>query len=419
MGAPTRSPTERARRVLERTDALAGFSEEHGRLTRFYGTSALVEASRQVSAWMAEAGMEVRTDAVGNVIGRLEPDGDGIRGTVVVGSHLDSVRDAGRYDGALGVLLGIEAADEMRTAGLPFAFEVVSFADEEGARFGTAYLGSRAYIGRFDGSQLGCVDADGVTLEEAITAMGGDPAPVGSSRSAPADLLAFLEVHIEQGPILQERGLPVGIVTGITGQSGGSVVFTGAAGHAGTTPMHVRRDALAAAAAFVLEVERTGRERHGLVATVGRISNDPNLGNVIAGHTTVSFDVRSADDGAREAAVADLREATRAICAERGLDLGWHTVHDEPAVPMSAGLREILSRACAGAGVEACDLESGAGHDGVSLAQLTPEVAMLFVRCKDGISHNPAESVREDDVAVAHDVLVRALRLLGEGGGVR
>ncbi len=418
MGAPTRSARERARRVLERADVLAGFSDEPGRLTRFYGGAALVEASQQVASWMAAAGLSVRRDAVGNVIGRLEAPPPGA-GTVVLGSHLDAVRDAGRFDGPLGVLVAIEAVEEIRAVGAasPFALEVVSFADEEGARFATAYLGSSAYVGRLDPDWLGRADEGGVTLAEAIAAMGGDLGARG--RSAPDDVLAYLEVHIEQGPVLQERDLPVGVVSQIAGQSGGSAVFTGAAGHAGTTPMGSRRDALAGAAAFVLEVERVGRESGGVVATAGRIANEPNVGNVVPGRTAVSFDVRSADDEERQRAVATLREAAAALAARRGLELTWDARHDERAVPMSPRLRGVLARACAEAGVEPCELASGAGHDAVSLAQLTPEVAMLFVRCRDGISHNPAESVREDDVAVAVDVLVRAVALLGEDARAR
>ena len=412
MPAPTRGASEsRAARVLARADVLAGFSEEQGRLTRLYGTRSLVEASEQVAGWMEAAGMTVRRDAVANVIGRLEAKVSG--GTFVLGSHLDTVRDAGRYDGPLGVLVAIEAVDEIRREipGLPFSIEVVSFADEEGARFDTAYLGSRAYAGLLEERDLDRGDDDGIRLVEAIKQMGGDPAGVGSGGSAPSDLLGYVEVHIEQGTILQEQGVPLGIVTEIAGQSRGAVVFEGTAGHAGTTAMALRRDALAGAAAFVLEVERLARERPGLVATVGDISNDPNVGNVIPGRTIVSYDVRHRDDAELGRALEAIHDAAASICRERGLELEWRPMQDDRAVPMSGRLVHVLARAFEEAGLVPCELGSGAGHDAVSLASLT-EVAMLFVRCKDGISHNPGESVRKHDVAAALDVLGRFLRLL-------
>jgi allantoate deiminase len=405
----------RARRVLERADLLASFSEEDDCLARPYGTTSLVEASAQVALWMAEAGMTVRRDAVGNVIGRVEPSAASV-GTFVLGSHLDSVRDAGRYDGPLGVLAAIEVIEETCSASrpAPLALEAVSFADEEGLRFQTAYLGSRAYAGLLSGSELAIEDEDGILLEEGIRAMGGDPAALASPGSAPADLLGYLEVHIEQGRMLQDEGLPVGIVTEIVGQSRGTASFVGGAGHAGTTPMTARRDALAGAAAFVLEVERVGRERDGLTATVGWIANEPNVVNVIPGRATVSYDLRHQVDAERERARDGLAEAAAAISAERGLELEWRPSDDETTVPMSKRLRAILARACAESGLPALELSSAAGHDAVPLAQLTPEVAMLFVRCRNGISHHPDESVCEDDVAAVLAVASRFVRLAGE-----
>jgi allantoate deiminase len=238
--------------------------------------------------------------------------------------------------------------------------------------------------------------------------MGGDPAALGA-RSAPDDISGYLEVHIEQGPVLQDEDLAVGIVTAIAAQSRGEAVFEGMAGHAGNTPMRLRRDALAGAAELVLEVERLARETEGLTATVGRIHNDPNVGNVIAGRTRVSYDVRHQDDGMRDRARDGLETAARGIAERRGLELEWRRRDDLPAVPMSPSVRERLARACQGAGERAFELGSGGGHDAVTASQLTPEVGMLFVRCKDGISHNPAESVRAEDVAVALDVVTRFL----------
>ena len=392
-----------ADRVLQRCDELARLSEEDGLITRWYGSQALVRAADLVAGWMEEAGLAVRRDAVGNVIGRAE----GGEGTFVLGSHIDTVRDAGKYDGPLGVILAIETAAATR-GGLPNALEVIAFADEEGGRFPLTYLGSRAWAGLLSPEDGEVTDSEGTPLAEAVRAMGGDPAALGA-RSAPDDISGYLEVHIEQGPVLQDDDLAVGIVTAIAAQSRGEAVFTGMAGHAGNTPMRLRRDALAGAAELVLEVERLARETEGLTATVGRIHNDPNVGNVIAGRTRVSYDVRHQDDGTRDRARDGLETAARAIAERRGLELEWRRRDDLPAVPMSPSVRERLARACQGAGERAFELGSGGGHDAVTASQLTPEVGMLFLRCKDGISHNPAESVRAEDVAVALDVVTRFL----------
>ena len=393
-----------ASRVLERCDELARFTEEHGMIMRWYGSEALVRALDAVASWMEAAGLTVRRDAVGNVIGRK---GRG-EGTFVLGSHVDTVRDAGRYDGPLGVLLAIEAAEAVGEE-LPFALEVVAFADEEGGRFPLSFLGSRGWAGDLAPEDARITDSDGTPLGEAIRAVGGDPGALGD-RSAPDDLLGYFEVHIEQGPVLQEEDLPVGIVTAIAAQSRGEATFTGMAGHAGNTPMRLRRDALAGAAEFVLAVERLAGETDGLTATVGRIHNEPQVGNVIPGRTRVSYDVRHQDDVRRDGARDRLEAAARAIADRRRLDLEWRRRDDLPSVPMSPRLRELLHEAAPGA----IELGSGAGHDAVTVSRLTPQVAMLFVRCRDGISHHPDESVREDDVAVALDVAVRLLRLAAE-----
>ncbi len=391
-----------AGRILERCDELARFSEEDGLITRWYGSRSLVEAADAVAGWMEAAGLAVRRDAVGNVIGRA----GGGEGTFVLASHIDTVRDAGRYDGPLGVILAIEAAE--RVGDLPFVLEVVAFADEEGGRFPLSFLGSRCWSGLLSPEDGSVTDSEGDSLAEAVRAMGGDPAAIGT-RSAPDDLLGYLEVHIEQGPVLQDEDLSVGIVTAIAAQSRGNIDLQGTAGHAGNTPMRLRRDALAGAAELVLEVERLARETDGLTATVGRISVDPNVGNVIAGRARLNYDVRHQDGGVRDRARDELEAAARAITARRGLQLDWQRRDDLAAVPMSSRLRERLALACREAGVRPFELGSGAGHDAVTVSPLTSEVAMLFVRCKDGISHNPAESVREEDVEVALDVVTRFL----------
>ena len=394
-----------AERILARCDELGRLSEEEGLLTRCYGSPSLAAAADLVAGWMQQAGLDVRLDSVGNVIGRR----DGGEATFVLGSHIDTVRDAGRYDGPLGVVLAIEAAE--RLPDLDYGLEVVAFADEEGGRFPLTYLGSRGWAGLLGPEDAARTNGLGEVLGDAARAMGGDPAAFGT-RAAPKDLLGYLEVHIEQGPVLQDADLPVGIVTAIAAQSRGIADFRGMAGHAGNTPMRLRRDALAGAAEFVLEVERLARATDGLTATVGWIGNEPNVGNVIPGHTWTTYDVRHQDDATRDRARDELEAAAGRIAARRGLELEWKRRDDIAAVEMSSELRELLAEACEEAGVPALELGSGAGHDAVTVRRLSPSVSMLFVRCKDGVSHHPDESVREEDVAVALDVVCRFLALL-------
>jgi allantoate deiminase len=424
-----------ARAVLERCDVLARCSEDPDRLTRRFATPALAEARSLVEGWMREAGLETRHDAVGNLIGRLpgggetervprtgertlddraaeRPPGGGER-TLLLGSHLDTVRDAGRFDGALGVLLAIACVERLRERArpVPFALEVVGFADEEGVRYGTAFLGSAAMARRFDDAWLRRADADGVTLADAIRDWGGDPAGLAGARRRPEDLLGYLEVHIEQGPVLDDAGLPVGVVTGIAGQTRARLTFSGAAGHAGTTPMAARCDALTAAARWIGAVESEALRRDGLVATVGEISAEPGAANVIPGRVVASLDVRHPDDRAREAALAELRERAGRVAATRGVEVAWEEIQAAAAMPCSPALTEELAAAVADTGNPAPRLASGAGHDAAMMAAVAP-VAMLFVRSPGGISHHPDESVRAEDVAVALDVTTRFVERL-------
>jgi allantoate deiminase len=293
---------------------------------------------------------------------------------------------------------------------LPFAIEVVAFADEEGVRFASTYLGSRALAGTFEMADLERTDASGVTMAEAIHRFGGDPARIGDDRWNGGELLGYCEVHIEQGPELEARRLPAGVVSAIAGQNRYALTFAGVAGHAGTVPMERRRDALAAAAEFVLAVEAEARSRQGLVATVGRLEVQPGAVNVIPGQVDLSLDVRHADDAARASAAEQILERANAIGNKRNVIVAVELVSANPAVPCSPRLVRLLSQAVADLGHEVVQLPSGAGHDGVAMSSLT-EIAMLFVRCKGGISHNPAESVAVDDVGVALDVLSNFLEL--------
>jgi allantoate deiminase len=390
------APMGDAETVLERCDLLARCSEEPDRLTRRFATPALREARELVQGWMHDAGLATHCDAIGNLVGRLDGGGDR---ALVLGSHLDTVPDAGRYDGALGVLP--EAGSR-----LPFALEVVGFADEEGARYRTAFLGSAVMAGRFETGWLGRVDSDGVTLADAVRAWGGDPEALPTGRRRAEDLLGYCEVHIEQGPVLDRRREPLAVVTAIAGRTLAGVTFGGSPGHAGTTPMDARRDALCAAAEWIGTVEAEARGGNGLVATVGEIAADPGSANVIPGRVAVSLDVRHADDGVREAATTALGERAAAIGEARGVDVTWEELQAMPAVPCSPALSDRLAAAVADAGHPAPRLPSGAGHDAVMMAAVAP-VAMLFVRCGGGISHHPDESVRAEDVAAALDATTR------------
>jgi allantoate deiminase len=399
-----------AARVVARCRKLAAVSEEEGRLTRRFATLAMARANALVGEWMAAAGLDVRVDAAGNLVGHLAGSDPGA-GTLLLGSHLDTVRDAGAFDGPLGVLAAVACVERLRAEGaaLPFAIDVLGFSDEEGLRYGTAYLGSRAVAGTFDTALLELRDGDGVALADALRGFGGAPDEVASAARSDERLLGYLEVHIEQGPVLEERDVPVGVVTAIAGATRAELEFTGRAGHAGTVPMDLRHDAACAAAEWVLAVEAAARREPGLVATVGRLEARPGAPNVVPSAVVASLDARHADDGVRTAAAAALRAEAERIGATRGVEVAWREVMSAPAVAADAALGDALAAAIAARDLPVVRLASGAGHDGVALSALTG-VAMLFVRCAGGISHHPDESVDEGDVAVALDVLCDVVR---------
>ncbi|HEX9135100.1 MAG TPA: allantoate amidohydrolase [Ktedonobacteraceae bacterium] len=403
-----------ARTVMERCEILASYSEEPDRLTRRFATQALGQASEAVAAWMYAAGMTVERDNIGNLIGRYEGDHVGAK-TLLLGSHLDSVRDAGKYDGPLGVMVALACVERLhaRQERLPFAIEVLAFADEEGLRYNSAYLGSKVMTGTFNPEALRFTDIDGITMAEAIRASGGDPDPnaLQSARWRRDELLGYCEVHIEQGPVLEARNLPVGVVSAIAGQNRIGVSFTGEAGHAGTVPMSLRRDALCAAAEFVVAVETLARSLPGTVATVGQVSVLPGASNVIPGQAALSLDVRHQDNAARELACDQLEELAREICDARDISLDWQILQEHRTTLCAPDLTRLLAQAIEEMEYSLLYLPSGAGHDAVTLSVLT-NIAMLFVRCRGGISHHPAESVTLEDVGVAINVLERFVLLL-------
>ena len=398
-------------RVMRRLEELARFSEEGGALTRLYLTPEHKAAAEQVLAWMREAGMEgAAIDAAGNAVGRYEGREPGAP-ALLLGSHIDTVRNAGRYDGCLGVVAAIEAVAALHAAGerLPFAVEVLAFGDEEGVRFPVTLTGSRAVAGGFDPTALEARDAAGVTLREALERFGCDPAAIPGLARRPQEVLGYLELHIEQGPVLEAEELPVGTVTAINGASRFTVEVGGEAGHAGTVPMRLRRDAVAAMAEMVLAVEHLALETPELVATVGRVEASPGAVNVIPAAARFSIDMRSPEDAVRAAALARLRRELEAVAERRGVTLAMHLGYDAPAAVCAPWLVEALERSTARLGVRPLRLGSGAGHDGLAMIRLCP-IGMLFVRCAGGISHNPAESIAEADADLAVRVLLDTLR---------
>lgn len=398
--------------TMQRIEALAQISEDVGKLTRTFASPAMRRANELVGGWMREAGMSVRTDAIGNLIGHYPaatPDGK----ILLLGSHLDTVRDAGKFDGPLGVLVALACVHHLhqQKVRLPFAIEVIGFADEEGVRYQSTYLGSRALAGTFNLADLNRFDARGVRLADALREFGGNPDGIGSAKVDASRLLGYAEVHIEQGPVLEQRNLAVGVVSAIAGQTRARVSFVGEAGHAGTVPMNLRKDALCAAAEFILAVEALGQNRGGLVATVGEIVALPGATNVIPGETTLSLDVRHPDDAVRERAAAELQRRAEEFAAERGVTVKWEISHQNQAVICDRRLTIFMENAVKRHQKEAPLLASGAGHDAAALAVICP-VTMLFVRCKGGISHNPAELATEADVAVAIGVMKEFVNIM-------
>jgi allantoate deiminase len=394
-----------AHRILARCDALASHSEQAGGLTRVFLSPEQRAVDDLVLGWMREAGMDAHLDAIGNCVGRYEGSLADMP-CLMLGSHLDTVRDAGRYDGMLGVVTAIECVAALGGRRMPFAIEVVGFGDEEGVRFGSTLLGSRAIAGTFDFALLDKAGGDGVTLRESMRAFGLDPSRIATAARRHGDVLAYVELHIEQGPVLEAEGLAVGVVAAINGGYRFMVDVGGTAGHAGTVPMTLRRDALVAAAECIVAVEAIAREIPDVVGTVGRIEAHPGAMNVIPGRVRFSLDVRAPTDERRADALAAMRLRFERIAEARGVALSLEPVWEARTATCDARLQAQLAEAVRAEGVRVRHLPSGAGHDGMALIDLAP-IGMLFVRCKGGISHNPAESVDVQDVAVGARALMR------------
>ena len=403
-------------RAVARCDALgvAPYSEAADLLFRPFLSTSHRASLEALGGWMALAGMVVRLDGAANLIGRYEGRDRGAA-ALMIGSHIDTVRNGGRYDGALGVMVAVEAVQALQDQGvrLPFAVEVIAFGDEEGSRFPTSMTCSRAVAGSVDLSVLDQCGPDGVALAQALAAFEPGLPPLSSARRRSGEVFAYLEAHIEQGPVLEAEGLGVGVVTAIAAQKRLSVRFTGMAGHAGTTPMDLRRDPAPAAAEAILLVEQLCGGEPGLVGTVGRIAASPGAVNVIPGAVTFSVDVRAPTSAPRDAAAARIEAGVVAIAARRGLGVQVSVDQDLAASPCDPDLTALLEAAVASVGVPVRRLASGAGHDAMVMAELCP-TAMLFIRCKGGISHNPAESVDPADAALAVRAMTGFIKALAE-----
>src|SRR3954449_3890442 len=406
MAALSQSETDALRaRAEAMVNALGAISAEPGRLVRLFLTPEHRRAADRVAAWMSEAGLEVSEDALGTVRGRLE--GQGTK-RLLIGSHIDTVIDAGKYDGNFGVIAGILAAEHFVRAGkrLPFGIDVLAFGDEEGSRFPATLSSSSACAGMFRPENLQVADCNGVTLADAIKAYGRSPDDIPNAAYKRDEAAAYIEVHIEQGPVLEARDRPLGVVTAINGQMHLNVEFVGEAGHAGTVPMLMRRDALAGAAEAMLLGERLARETKGeVVATVGRIAVSPGATNVIPANAVVIFDIRSASETAYAQVVETLKSGVRAIAEKRHLGLTITSTREVATTPCHPAVQDGFASAISALGAEPLRLGSGAGHDGQAMARLCP-IGMLFVRCRGGISHNPMEYTSPRDLGLAVAALI-------------
>src|SRR5580700_7557817 len=396
--------------IVGRINRLAAISETPDNLTRIFLTPEHRAAAELIMGWMVEAGMSAHLDAIGNVCGRYEGDRPGLP-CLMLGSHYDTVRDAGRWDGPLGLITAISCVADLHRRGrrFPFAIEVTGFADEEGVRFASTLLGSRAVAGTFNERVLADRDEAGISMRDALIEFGLDPDHIGAAARAPSELLAYIELHIEQGPVLEAQNLPVGVVTAIAGATRLAASLTGMAGHAGTVPMALRHDALTGAAECITTIEESCRtDEGGLVGTVGYIHAMPGATNVIPGQTSFTIDLRAPTDVHRKRAVTDIVRHIEAVAKRRKLVLQIDVTHENRTVPCASWLKAQVAEAIAAEGFRVFELPSGAGHDGMAMIDIA-DVGMIFVRCRGGISHHPDEHVELVDADAGARALLRMI----------
>jgi allantoate deiminase len=396
--------------IVDRINRLGSISETPENLTRIFLTREHRAAAELIMTWMREAGMRAHLDAIGNVCSRYEGERPGLP-CLMLGSHYDTVRDAGKWDGPLGLITAICCIADLHRQGrrLPFAVEVTGFADEEGVRFASTLLGSRAVAGTFNEAVLGAKDSAGISMRDALVQFGLDPDHIGAAARISSELLAYVELHIEQGPVLEAENLPVGVVTAIAGATRLAANLTGMSGHAGTVPMLLRRDALAGAAECISTIEELCRtDEGGLVGTVGYIHAMPGATNVIPGQVSFTIDLRAPTDPHRKRAVADIVRHLEAVAKRRKLVLQVDVTHENRTVPCAPWLTAQVAEAVTAEGYPVFELPSGAGHDGMAMIDIA-DVAMLFVRCRGGISHHPDEHVDVADADAGARVLLRLI----------
>lgn len=393
----------RALIIKKRLDRLATYSDRSDCLSREFGSKATMAVNQLVSRWMRAVGLRVRIDNIGNVRGFRDNKKSKV---FLMGSHLDTVIDAGKFDGPLGVLMAIDQAKHIDFSVFPYDFEAVGFANEEGSRFEKCYLGSQVVAGGFEESWLQDKDLNAISLEQAIKTIGGLPERVKSDAIAPQNLAGYFEVHIEQGPVLENINYPVGVVSHISAQQRHLVTIKGYAGHAGTVPMDERKDALTGASEFILSVEKIAGKFPSMVATVGRLILAPGTINVIPQLVKLSIDIRHYQPEELKQAVRDLKKSIKQICSRRNLSFDWEVVQAEEGVICDPEFTKKLQRSVEGSRLPLKTMASGAGHDAVAMSKAAP-VSMLFVRCREGISHHPSEEASVEDIASAIKVCDR------------
>ena len=397
-----------AEKVMQQCEELAAISSMPNGVCRTYLTPEHSACNHVVRRWIEQAGMESWQDQAGNICGRYSSANPQAK-ILVLGSHLDSIPNAGKYDGILGVLIAIEVVRQFSKAKqrFPFHIDVVGFGDEEGSRFGTTLLGSRAFSGTWLTEWFALVDKQGITLANALKEFGSDPEKIATASRAEDNLLAYLEIHIEQGPVLEELNQPLGVVPSIAGARRFIVKIKGKAGHAGTVPMNMRQDALVAAASAIHMVEQIAN-RFQIVATVGQLQCYPGATNVIPGDCHFSIDIRSGRDQTRDLAVKTIQDELNCLIAERKMQIEWEQIHSAPAVECASWIQRLMESVIQDMKLEPVSIVSGAGHDAMSVAEIS-EVGMMFIRCAGGVSHNPAESVDTVDVAAAIEAFERTI----------
>ncbi len=391
---------ERADKIFSRINELAAITEDPEMVTRTYGSDAFIEAEKKIQQWMLNAGLETRIDNIGNVRGRLNASAANSK-TLIIASHIDSVVNAGKFDGPLGVLTGLDLIENLVTnkTQLPFNIELIAFCDEEGVRFHTTYLGSKVIAGAFDKSLFDKTDKDGITLKEVIQKPGGDPNKLNKDSLAKENLIGYFEIHIEQGPVLYEANIPVAVVTAIAGQKRVELIFTGVAGHAGTVPMNMRHDSLCCAAECIVSIENYAvNHKANIVATIGKLEIANAASNVIPGEIKCTLDIRSADEKHLSSAGIEIKNIINDICKKRNIHFEWNLIQETESVTCNKNFNDLLKQSIEISGYKVIELVSGAGHDAVPMSCICP-VSMLFVRCYKGISHNPLEAVELKDIA--------------------